>query len=193
MAIQELTPASAAQQQLDSYNRAGGAVGTNSFSLPAGAAWAVVGTVVADAVVIGDVPTLEADIEALAQVTAASPLHWGQAPATIQAADHETVLVVEAKQVETIDLGGGKSQVVTAKMRPSEFAKPPLGKKFIVWGLRVPAALDQSGIAALKTALEGVTGITTAHHQVDGAIDAEATAATVRVGTHVRIDPTEAP
>jgi len=194
MPIVELTPKAAADQQLDSYNQAGGASGKNTFTLPASTAFAVVGCIVADSAVIGDVPTLEAAIEALDEVTAAVPLAWGQSPAEILVnvgeATHETVLVVSADVSQTVAHGGGKGHAQRTRLAPATQIRPPLGKKYVVWGLQVPASLDQAGIATLTAAVTGShAGISSTHHLLDAVVDAEAVGdATLVVSAHTRID-----
>ena len=193
MPITILTPASPANQQLAAYNLASGAVGKNTFSLPASTAWAVVGTLVADAATVDDVPTLEAAIEALAEVQVAIPLFWGQAPAEILPAAHETVLVVETSVKQTITFGGGKGQETRTTLVPAVPIKPLVGKKFVVWGFKVPTSLDAAGIAALEAAVQGAhVGITSAHHLLDDVTDAELVGnATLTITAHTRIDAVE--
>jgi len=195
--IKELTPKSPALLQLDAFNKSGGAGEKNTFAIPADTAWAVVGTLVSDGATVEDVPTLETAIRALSEVGAVEPLHWAQAPDEIlinkEAEDalleinpeatpeelsavetYEVVMVVVADVAQTIGFGDGKGQAQTTRLRPYEMPKPPLGKKFIVWGLKVPTSLDQAGIVALETAITGAhSGITSAHHLLDGVIDAE--------------------
>ncbi len=203
MPIKELTPMSAAQQQLDSYNRAGGAGATNTFSLPAGTAWAVVGTIVADVVVIGDVPTLEAAIDGLSEVDVVEPLHWGQAPDEILANEglpeptHETVLAVAGIRSQVVNFGGGDGQNDTRKLSPATPIKPPLDKKYVVWALAVPASLDQTAIAALKVAIAGAhAGLSAAYVLLKGTTDEEIVGnATLSIEARTRIDriPVEEP
>ena len=193
MPIQILTPITVAKQQIKSYNDASGARAKNEFSLGAGAAWAVNGTIVADAATVEDVPTLEAAVEALAEVQVAIPLCWGQAPAEILPADHETVLAIEANVLQTISFGGGRGQVQRSRHVPTVPIKPPAGKKFVVWGFKVPTSLDAAGIAALEAAVQGAhAGITSAHHLMDGVTDAELVGnATLTITAHTRIDAVE--
>lgn len=206
MPIKQLTPKPPALLQLDAYNKSGGAGEKNTFAVPADTAWAVIGTLVADAATVDDVPALETSIRALPEVVAVEPLHWAQAPAEILVnADpvgaptetHEVVLVVVAKVMQTIGFGDGKGQTKTARLVPYEHPKPPLGKKFVVWGLKVPASLDQAGIAALIGAVNlAHSGITFAQHILDGVIDAECVGdATIEIEAHTRIDriPVEPP
>jgi len=194
MPIKQLTPQTLPNQQLAAYNKAGPANQSNVFSLPADTAWAVVGTLVADAVTIANVATLEAAIQALPGALAVEPLHWAQSPVEILANAeteiYETVLHVSAEVTQTIAFGGGKGQTKVDRVTPYKPPKPPLGKKFIVWGLSVPAGLDQAGIAVLEAAIAGAhAGITSAHHLLDGVIDAECVgSATIVIETHTRLD-----
>ena len=197
--MKQLIPISPAQLQLDSYNKSGGAGDKETFTLAAEDAWAVVGTLVHDSVTVGDVPTLKSAIQALPQVIVPVPLHWGQAPAEIlvnaepkeaPTETHETVLAVSAKVVQTISFGGGRGQTSGATLCPAAPIKPPLGRKFIVWGFKVPASLDQAGIATLEAAVARAhAGITSAHHLLDGVIDAECVGdATIEISARTRID-----
>jgi len=201
--MKQLTPIGAAQLQLDAYNKSGGAGDKDTFSLVAENAWAVVGTLVHDGATVDDVPTLETAIRALPEVVTVVPLHWGQAPAEIlvneevdpYAATHETVLAVSATVVQTISFGGGKGQVQSTCLNPAAPIKPPLGKKFVVWGFKVPSSLDLVGIAALEVAVAGAhAGITSAHLLLKGVIAPDCVGdATITVEARTRIDkiPTE--
>ena len=192
MAIQELTPMSAAEQQIIAFNNAAGAVERNTFSLPTDTAFAVFGTLVADGMVVGDVPTMEGLFEALDEITNAEPLQWGQAPAEILIdsgeATHETQLAIDVLFSQVVGFGGDKGQNENRNLTPRQLIKPPLGKKLIIWGAVVRDYLDQDRIVELETAVEGVTGVTSFHLLVKGETDAELVgAAAVAVTAQLRI------
>ena len=194
MSVKTLTLMSPAQQQILACNNSGGPVARNEFSLPADTAFAVFGTLVADGMVVGDVPAMEGLFEALDEITNAEPLQWGQAPAEILINDglpepsHEMQLSISVLMSQEINIGGGKSFFGGGKLTPGELIKPPLGKTLVVWGAVVPDDLNQARIATLKAAVEGVTGVTSYHHLVDGKTDAELVGtATVLVTAQITI------
>ena len=190
MSVIELSEPTVAQQQLAHHNQNIGGLlnGSAEFNVPANIAWCVVGTVVADAATPADVPTLKTAIEALAEVTSVNGNQlWGQIPSTILAVNHEAVLHVTSQMSANIGSGG---DVFRERIKAHETVKPPLNKKWCVWILRVPAALDATKIAALETALEGITGISTAEHLIDGLTSARQSGnAALTVSAHLRIDP----
>jgi len=190
MAIIALSEPTAAQQQKEIFNRnVGGNLNQRAeFSVPAGVHWAVVGCVVADAATPSDVTnTLVPAIEGLAQVTSVNgDQFWGQVPASIEAPDHECVLTVTSRCVAGIGPGGDYFEQATQGV---EQLKPPVGKKWFVAVLRVPDAMDDAKIAALESAIQGITGITTCEHLIDGSVSDRATAnATLVISAHMRID-----
>lgn len=162
---------------------------SETYSGPAGTAWAIFGTVVDDTTVVGNIPTLKAAIEALSNVQTADAMFWGRQPALDagNVDDWETVLHTSGVLTQTVALGGAKNfQQVSRFYRPR---KIPAGKKWIVWAFKVPSVLDQAAIASLVSALEGVTGIDQAEPLFDGVIDSDATAGgTLTIACHIRID-----
>ena len=187
--MQQLQEPSSAELQKQVYDRnVGGRLNKReAFSLPAATAWAIVGTVVAEAATPGDVPALKAAIEALGEVDTAKPLCWGQQP-VVEAEDHDAVLAVSARLVETIDVGGGESC-----SKASQFGRVqilPDGRKWVVWGLLVPAPLDLVGITVLEAAVRGIVGIGTTELLFQGVTDPEAIGESrLEVSCHIRIEP----
>ena len=191
MAIVALSEPSAAQVQLDTYNRnLGGSLNRRAeFTVPADTHWAVIGCVVADVVTQSDVTdTLVPAIEALAQVTSVNgDQFWGQIPASIEAANHECVLYVTSRCVTGIGPAGDYFNETTQGV---EQLKPPLDKKWFLAVLRVPAALDDTAIAALEAAVAGITGVSSCEHLIDGTVSDRATAsASLVITAHLRIEP----
>ena len=189
--MHRLQEPSSADLQKQVYNRnvGGGLNKRDEFSLPAGTAWAIVGTVVADPVTPDNVPALKAAIEALAEVNTAKALCWGQQP-TVEAEDHDAVLAVSARLVQTIDVGGGKSFSKAGQYGRVQIL--PDAKKWIVWGLVVRDPLDVAGIATLEAAVRAVTGISATEVLCKGATDPEAVSSSrLEVGCHIRIESQE--
>ena len=197
MALDIITETSAAQQQLDAYNRASGMVRRSTYHPSAGTAWVVVGLVLADAAVPGDEATLVSAIEALAEVTTVSnPRVWGQLPAELlsnpgggEPDTHEAVLIVVASLGATVGYGGDTNSLA---MRQHESITPPAGKKWMVINAVLPAELQSAqDIDDLEMVLEGVTGVTTAEHLVGGIVPANASDVSLVIETRMRIDPVE--
>lgn len=193
MAITVLAEPSAADIQLAIYNQAIGSTlkKTEQFSVPAGVSWCVVGCVLSDAATPSDVETtLVPAIESLSQVTSVNGDQlFGQMPAAIEATGHEAVLCIESRcHAEIGPAGDYFSQVI----QNSERVTLPLGKKWCLLVLRVPAALNDTLIAQLETAITGITGITQTEHLIDGTVSSRATQdASLRVTAHIRLEPTE--
>lgn len=191
MPIQELLPASAAQQQLDAYNKASGAVNSNSFNLPAGSAWAVVGTLMHNDASLSDIDSLRTVIQNQSMIQKAEELHWGRTPDDIVAGTdlYEPALLLQVRVIETIALPDDMKMRQAATLAMEEPLKPPLGKKFVVWGLKVNSSLDQTGIVAMTTAITNSHYlITSTRHLLDGTIDAEVSEnATVTVRSHLML------
>lgn len=193
MAVTELTEPTAEQQQLANYNQnIGGALNRRiQYSVPADVAWCVVGCVFADVVTPADVTTtLVPAIEALTEVTSVNgDQFFGQVPSSITASGHEAVLHVSSAMSSTIGSGG---DTFPQMIKNSETQKPPLDKKFGVFVLRVPAAMDATKITALETAMVGITGINAAEHLIDGVTSSRQSGdATLQIWSHLRINPEE--
>lgn len=203
MTVDQIAETDAGQQQLRTYNSASSMIKRNTWNAPAGTHWAIVGCVLADAAVPGDVDaTLVPAIEALAEVTSVlDPRVWGQAPAQLLAdstpsapTEYELRVLVEAALSGTIGFGG---DVRNISERQTEQIKPPVNKKWMVVLLTLPSAISQaSDISDLETAIEGITGITNCEHLIDGSVPTAGEgwqggnfSATVRM----RIDAVEVP
>jgi hypothetical protein len=187
MAVDEIVEVSDANKQLDTYNRASGMVKRKSYSPSPGTAWAIVGCVVGDAAVPGDIPAIVTLIEALAEVTSVvGDQVFGQMPTTILAADHEAWLLVSGALSGQRGFGG---DTFAYSERRTERVKLPLDKKWAVLALVLPAELDQAGIATLEAAIEGVAGVTTCEHLIDGLVPANATGVSLTTEIRMRIDP----
>jgi hypothetical protein len=189
MAVIETSEPSAAGQQLADYNQniGGNIIKRLSFSVPADTHWCIIGTVLADAAVPADVTsTLIPAIEALPEVTSVNGDQiWGQIPSSILTVDHAAILYVSTDM--QVNLGTGDT--FSTRTQATESVVPPVNKKWCVIVLRVPSALDDTSIATLETAIEGITGITTCEHLVDGTVSSRASAnATLAVAAHVRIE-----
>ena len=191
MTVYELTRPTAAQEQEAAWNQAiGGAANRQAtFSVPADVAWAVVGCVLADAVTVGDMPTLVSAIEALSEVTSVNgDQFYGQAEGTIETAGREFVLHVTARSSATI--GGGIP--FTESVQKHNVVKPPLGKKWSLFVMRLPSQPDASDLTALDSAITGITGVTSAHNLVDGYTSSRQVGnANLTVAAHLRLDPVE--
>jgi len=192
MSVIQLAEPSADVLQLNIYNAniGGGLNKRATYSVPPSIHWCVVGTVFNDAVTESDIPTLLAAIEALVEVTSVNgDQFWGQMPSAVEASDHELVLHVTSGMSSTIGTGGDTfAQVV----QNHETIKPPANKKWGLWVVRVPAALDDTKIAALESAMTGITGIALTEHLIDGSTSSRQVGnATLVVAAHVRIDPVE--
>jgi len=189
--IQLVEPASDIQQKTNYNSNVGGLLNRREeFVVPAGTSWAVVGCVLVDSAVPGDVDTaLIPSLEALAEVTSVNGNQlWGQIPATIEASDHEAVLHISSSMSATIGLDGSKTFTRTVNNHKS--IKPPLGKKWVVLAIRTPAPLDAAKITSLQNAIEGIAGVTTAVNLIDDIVSDRATAsASLVISAHVRIDP----
>lgn len=192
MAVLQTSYPSADVIQKEIYNtNLGGQLNLRAeFSVPAGISWAVVGTVLVDAATPADVTsTLIPAIEALAQVTSVNGDQvWGQIPSTIQMADHECKVHVTSRMTMQI----GTTDVFSQVIENYETIKPPVNKKWCIFVLRVPSALNDSAITALESAIEGITGVTTCEHLIDGTVSSRASAgANLVINVHMRIDPIE--
>jgi len=189
MAVIALIEPSEAVLQKALYNsNIGGSLNKRaSFSVPPGTHWVVVGCVLADVTEPEDVPTLISGISSLADVTSINGDQvWGQIPASVAAEDHEVVLHVSSRMSMAIGDGDSFNQRIDAH----EVIKPPVGKKWCIFVLRVPNAMDAARIAALENAIEGVTGITMAEHLIDGTVSDRASSnAALTIQCHMRIDP----
>lgn len=192
MAVIELAEPDVGQTQKDTYNSniGGGLNRLVTVTVPGGIHWAVVGIVLADAATVPDIEaTLIPAIEALAEVTSVNGDQvYGVVPATIEATNHEAVVNVTASMTGAINDGNGGTYIETT--RKHNTIKPPLGKKWVVLCCRVPAALDNAGVAALRTAIDGITGTTTVKVLLDGSTPARATGdVQVNIAAHLRIEP----
>lgn len=193
MAVIETSEPTSDVAQKNMYNNGeGGIIVRQSFSIPDNTAWAVVGTVLAGAATPADVEaTLQPAIEALSEVTSVNGNKiWGQVPDPIEVADHSANLYVESYYTATILGATGKTFGVAAKN--TRMVTVAAGAKWVVWCLRVPAALVRTSIDALEAAMEGITGISNAVHLIDSESNVEQQGnGTLRVTTHLRIEPTE--
>lgn len=197
MAHETIAEPSAAQQQLDLYNRSSTTlIKRSTYSPPADTAWAVVGMTLAGAVTEGDIPTIVASITALAQVTSvASPQFYGITPSDIEInpeapedPTHELKLYVETSLGCAVGYGADKRSLTQKQV---EIMKPPLDTKFLVCNIVVPAELDESGISALEAAIGGVTGVGVCEHLVDGVVPSTASQISLQIVTRMRIDAIE--
>ena len=195
MTVLQIEETSSAQIQLRTYNEASAMIKRPTYSPPAGTAWAVVGCVLADAATPADVDsTLVPAIEALSEVTSvADPRIWGQTPATLEInpeapADptHEIKIHCNANLSCQIGTAGDK---YSYSERRSETQKPPLGKKFIILNIVVPAKLDATSKSALEAAITGITGIMVCEHLIDGQVPDDASTVQLTIETRMRIDP----
>ena len=188
MPIQELTEATPATLQLKAYNEAGSMNKTaDTFELDPGQAWAIMGTTLLGAVVVGDIPTLKAAIEALDEVTLAVPLIFGLTEDTILTEGRENAVLVSNQVSYTKTTGTGtfsKTENYSATIRPGA------GIKYAVWGLTLPAELDAASLATLKSAITGITGVSgTVLFMEDRVHPRCVGVATVRPAAHNRLDP----
>jgi hypothetical protein len=199
MTLEIIQETDAAQQQLDLYNKASQMVKQKTYNVNAGLTWVVVGLVLADTATPADEQTLVDAITALPEVTlVADPRFWGQTPASLlinpdAPADptHEALLCTEARVAGQIGYGG---DVRSFSETQFESLAPPLNKKWLVCNLVLPAPLStEQMITDLETALEGVTGITTAEHLIGGTIPANASGTQIVITTRMRIDPVPTP
>ena len=190
MTVIETSEPTAAVQQTTNYNtNTGGNLNKSvTFSVPVGTSWAIVGTVLGDAVVPGDIASLITSIEALTEVTSVNGDQvFGRIPSSILAVDHECIVYVTSTMAVTIGLGG---DTFPKTIKNSETVKPPVDKKWCIFALRVPDPLDDAKITSLESAMEGITGITTAEHLIDDTVSSRAAAAAIlNVGVHMRIEP----
>jgi len=192
MAVIETSVPSADDQQKAVYNaNIGGQMNiSKTYSAPASTPWCVVGTVVVDAATAASIEsTLVPAIAALAEVTSVNGDQlYGPAPSGALPAAHEVVLYVSSDLSTTIGTG---TNAFTRIARSTKNIKPPAGKKWCVFVLRLPATLDATKIATLQTAMEGIAGITTAVVLVHGTIDSMAASnASLTIHAHARIEPT---
>ena len=148
---------SAANVQKQVYNRnVGGRLNVSEeWSVPAGVAWAVCGTVVVDSVSPDDVPTLRAAIGQLAEVVAAQAICWGRQP-SVQLPEHDAVLHVTVDLSQTVATGGEHSFQQASRFHQLTLIPP--SRKWVVWALRVPSPLDQAAVTALEAAVQSVPG-----------------------------------
>ena len=104
-----------------------------------------------------------------------------------QSASHEAVLHVTGRLSAEIGTAGDH---FTQTDQAHESIKPPVAKKWVVIVIRVPSALDNTKIAALEAAIEGITGVTTCEHLIDGTVSSRVvSAATLDLAVHLRIEP----
>lgn len=189
MAVIELTEPSAAVQQTQIYNQnIGGTLNRRvTFTVPGGIHWCVIGCVVADVATPSDVPTLVNAITALDQVTSVNgDQFWGQVPAAIEAGGMQAVLHVTSRMSMSIGTAG---DTFFQSIDAHASVTPPAGKKWCVFVLRLPAALDAAGITALEAAVTAINGITLCEHLIDGTVSSRvAEAATLVINAHLRID-----
>ena len=191
MTLEIAAAETAATEQINDYNSHGPLVRQAIYSPPAGTEWAMIGLVLADAAVTDDESTLVSDIEALAGISSvANPRFWGQMPASILVGvTHEGKLVSEA--VLTCKTGFPSNQFDIQK-RLFGIVKPPVNKKWMVVNCVLPGAFaDQAAVTAIETALEGITGITTAKLLLTDNVPSLATNISLTVTTRMRIDEVE--
>lgn len=197
MALEVLTEPAASQQQLDLYNRSSTSlIKRATYSPSAGLNWAIIGCVLADVATQEDVPTLVSNIQALGEVdNVVSPQFWGQIPSELlinpsgEDATHECKLHVSSNLSCTVGYGGdtrGLSQ------KQNETITPPLNKKWLVLNVVTPSGMNENRISNLESAVQGVTGITTCEHLIDGTVPSNASQCSLQISTRMRIDPVEA-
>jgi len=187
--MKQLTEPSATdlQKLVYNHNLGGKLKQQETYDLPPGASWAVVGTLVDEALTPDDVPTLQKAIQSLAAVQAAEPLCWGRQP-IVEAEACVAMLHISAVLSQTIATGTDKT--FADKRSLHTFRVLPSAKKWIVWALKVPVPITRANIPMLKTALEDVPGIALAEHLFDGQVDTRAVGSNpLRVVCHARIDP----
>jgi hypothetical protein len=194
MTLLQPTEPTAAQDQLNDYNSSV-MVKRASYSPSAGMHYAMIGLVLADAAVPGDEATLVADIVALAGITSVgNPRFWGQIPSTLHVnPGGEDPDTHEAVLYSTANLGcvtGTTNNNFSLSDRRHGTVKPPLDKKWMVINVVLPGGFaDQAAVDVLETALEGVTGVTTAKVLLFGQVPDAAVSVSLSVETRVRIDP----
>jgi hypothetical protein len=197
MTIAKATLKTSAQQQVELWNSAGPHVIQQTYAPPAGTNWAIVGLVMADAFDPDtDETTIVNAVEALSEVTTVgNPRIYGQTDADIEInpeapedPTHEWVLLVNSTMSMQAGTAGDKR---TRVERELERVKPPSGKQWLVLNLVVPSPLDAAGIAVLESAIQGVTGITTCEHLIDGTVRADATQVSLQIEARIRLDEIE--
>lgn len=192
MAVAVLAEPSEAVVQRAIYNQnlGGSLKKSTSFSVPAGTHWAAVGLILADAATPEAVETtLVPAIAALSEVTSVhGDQVYGQIPVSVAEAGFEFVVTVASQVVAKI----GGTDYFDQVVRATETITPPLGKKWVIVLCRLPAALTSAGITALESSLQGINGVTTAEHLIDGTISTRAAEnATLHIGVHLRLEPIE--
>jgi hypothetical protein len=191
MTVIETSEPSAAIQQLTIYNsNIGGDLNKKAtFSVPAGTSWAIVGVVLDNTVVPGDIASLITSIEALTEVTSVNGDQiFGQIPSSILVTDHEAIVYVTSRMNIVIGTGG---DTFPKTINNFESVKPPVNRKWCIFALRVPAPLDDTKIATLETAMEGITNIDIAEHLIDDTVSSRAAAAAdLTINVHTRIEST---
>lgn len=198
MTLERITETPLDQQQVALYGRASPMVKHSTYPLSAGAAWAVIGNVLADAAVPGDEGTLVDAMEALAEITTvANPRIWGQMPAELlinaggDPDTHEALLLVESHLTAQVGYG---DDVQDYSLRLFEQVKLPLGKQWMLTNCRLPAELASAqNIADLEAAIVGShAGFTLAEHLIGGLVPPNASDVSLRITTRMKIVPIEA-
>ncbi len=182
----------AADQQKAVYNaNIGGQLNIRkTYSVSAGTPWCVVGTVVSFAATPALVEsTLVPAIAALGEVTSVNGDQlYGNPPAIALPGTDELVLYVSSELSTTI---GSGINAFARMARSTKSIKPPAGKKWCVFALRLAVTLDAAKITTLQTAMEGIAGITTAIVLVHGTIDTMVSGnASLTIRAHARIEET---
>ena len=183
--VQAVVP-SAAEQQKSLYNRASGMVLRGSYSPPSDTPWAILGCTLAGAVVVGDVPTILGNVEALAGITSIHNNFWLETPAAIEAVDHDLKLHCSANAGGTQTLTG-QTQSWGERLHDTMTLNSYLDTKVLVFVARLPAMLTD--VTALEAAVGGVTGIGIAKVLLIGEIPDDVTGASLSLEARFRIDP----
>ena len=199
MTLKQAAEPSAAQQQMDMYNKANKTLVQRADFLPdAGAAWAVVGGVLAGVVVPGNEATLVAGLEAKPEITSVmDPRFWMPTPAEIlinpeapAPATHESLIGIWSHTTYQKGWGGDKTD---KKEDDYEEVRPPTGKNALIFAVVLPAELSTAQMVVdLETAVKAVAGFLNAEHLLDGVIPTNATGIKMELMVATRIKPIEA-
>ena len=189
MVVIQLVEPAAAEQQKTLYNSGGPLNRTVSFSIPGDIHWAVVGIVLPEQATPAAVEsTLIPAIVALSEVSSVNGDQlWGALPPEVQLAEHEAVLNVTARMASTINDGNGGTY--NEQVQKHNTVKPPVGQQWVVLCCRVPSALDNAGVAALRAAIDGIAGTTTVKVLLDGSTPSRAVGdVQLQIAAHLRIE-----
>ena len=194
MAIVEMIAPETDAQQVAAWNSNVGGLCNISRTFPAvppGTAWSLVGLTLAGVVT----PTTFGNtvLPAIASLDEVDSVHGDQfygpfgganeaQPESIPSGN-ELVLRVQSVLSNTIS-GIDRTETQRRSMNP------PLGTKWALVVLRLPAALDATKLTALETALSNVAGVGTGYHRLDGFTSVRQSGnATLKVSAHLRIEP----